>query len=513
MVEINVRDIGPIEEFAYEMRSPGLHVVKGMQGAGKTTILRTVQLAVDGRSDIRPVKRDGSPRGEANIGGKTLRIVKQIREEGELTSGIEGAGDLSIADMHSPNFKDAATRDRHRIKTLVRLAGVRADATLFHRLIGDREAFDAIVPFDSLRTDDLVEMAQRVKRAIEREAKRVEERRDTALADARSNAAIAETVDESTQHDEGVLQTALESAIRVHSSEVEKLDTMKAAQESAKQHADRVAAARAKLDYLGSVAVSVTEAAARVDRLSDDVIGKERTVERLEAQLSEARARLQAANEAKGHALDTLARSQSDEKTHRDLHEIINSSTVAVPDCEEIDAQVSRVSEASRKVELAKRAVTEGVKIREGIKARARSEQFQEAAKKLSEHARRLRNAATDTATILTDAIAKLNGCPIKILMTDEGDPRLVLETDRSDREPFDELSDGERWVHVVQIAAKANRLLVLPQSAFGELSPSSRQRLHDLALENDCYILTAVADDCELHGESYESFSSKAAE
>jgi len=37
------------------------------------------------------------------------------------------------------------------------------------------------------------------------------------------------------------------------------------------------------------------------------------------------------------------------------------------------------------------------------------------------------------------------------------------------------EVTDGERWIEVVKIAAANNRLIVLPQAAFGELSESSR--------------------------------------
>jgi hypothetical protein len=88
-----------------------------------------------------------------------------------------------------------------------------------------------------------------------------------------------------------------------------------------------------------------------------------------------------------------------------------------------------------------------------------------------------------------------------------------VLATDRSESEYFDELSDGIKWLHAVRIAAKANRLIVLSQAAFGELAPSSKAYLDRLARDNDCWILTAEAEDCELHGAPYACAGVEAAE
>src|SRR5262249_10937389 len=145
---------------------PGLFVLRGAHGSGKTTILRTVQLATDGDTGTRPIKRDGVRAGEATVAGKTLRIAKQIRQEGELS--VDGIGDLSIADLHTPAFDKPETRDKHRIKALARLAGVEADASLFHRLFETRERFERLISADAMRTDDLVEMAARIKRAAEK---------------------------------------------------------------------------------------------------------------------------------------------------------------------------------------------------------------------------------------------------------------------------------------------------------------------------------------------------------
>lgn len=501
MVELNIKDIGAVEEFSYDFQSYGLHVLKGKQGAGKTTVLRVADIICNGNTDTRPSKRDGAPRGEATVAGKTLRIVRQVREEGELT--INGGCDLSIADLHSPSFEKATTRDRHRIKTLTRLAGVKADATLFHGLLGGQEQFEAVVPHDSLTTDDLVDMAQRVKRAIEREAQRIEEREKTALADARAQASIAESVDTSLEHDDAILQGRLESAIKAHSAEKAKLDALLTQREAASDSIAKAEAARARLAELGQ-GKTVAEATADLSRAKGAMDDADAKVRRIELELDAAKATARAAGTAYDAARSAVEQAKREEALHAELHAAINAAGIEAPSLESIETQTEITHEAYDEVEAAKSAVTLGVKIRGALEAKRRSERANEAAKELHRKAKALRDAASDTADVLTGAIARLNDCPLRIKLNEDGEPRLVVATDRSESEPFDELSDGERWIHVVQIAAQSNRLIVLPQAAFGELSPSSKTQLHRLAIENQCYILTAVADDCELHGESY---------
>ena len=79
-----------------------------------------------------------------------------------------------------------------------------------------------------------------------------------------------------------------------------------------------------------------------------------------------------------------------------------------------------------------------------------------------------------------------------------------MIQTDRSDSEPFDELSDGERWRTIVPICCGPGKLIVLPQAAYGELADSTRGLIDQLANERGAYILTAQADDGELRAERF---------
>ena len=503
MTEINIKNIGAVEDFFYTLADYGLHVIHGMQGAGKTTILRTVQLVADGQTDARLSKRDGSPRGEATVAGKTLRIVKQIREDGEFS--LEGLpSSFSIADLHSPAFEKATTRDKHRIKTLVQLTGVEADASRFYELLGGEENFKRIVPVDSLTTNDLVEMAARVKRAIEREAIRVEGMEKTVLADSRAQASLYESVDTSKEHRDDVLQSTLEIAIKTSASRAERVNGLKRQLEAARDSIVKADEARARLAAMGA-GKTVAEAKKEADLIKVELEQKISDELDIETSLKVAHAHTLEVATRHQAAIEAVKQAKREEALHAELHEAINAAGTVAPAKGEIEEAEAEHVAALHALADAKSSVTQGVRIREALEAQKRSVASGEQAKQLHTEAKRLRDAATDTADVLTAAISSLNDCPLKIKLDEDGEPRLVIATDRSETEPFDELSDGERWLHVVQIAAAANRLIVLPQHAFGELSPESKDQLNKLAKTNRCYILTAVADDCELHGESYK--------
>lgn len=505
MADIQVTDIGPVVEFEYSFSFPGLHILRGRNGAGKTTILRTVKMAVDGKVDQRPSRRDGTKAGHAQVAGRRLKLMKQVREEGDVL--LDGLGELDIAELHAPKFKTATTRDNHRIKTLVRLCGVETKAELFHHLLGDEETFDKIVPADSMETDDMVEMAARVKRAIEKRAIAVEDSVKTEKANARAQEEMAEGVDLEVESDDEKLQAQLQAAIEHQATQRQR----RKAADDAKYQAD---AARHRLTQLGD-ARETAELEQQVSDARDEVEATQAKeaaaldeLKAAEAALARAQAKHASASAACFRAHEELA---SRERMLESASETIAArraleETIATAEANSSGPSDEELSSAADAIAEARAAVAAGASARQAQGCLAKSKEHMEKAKRLEERAIRLRGAAADTAQVLTDAIATIDGCPLRVHVDDAGDPRLVLETDRSDREPFDELSDGERWSVILQIAAAKNRLIVLPQAAYGELSPSSRKRLDELAKRYECYILTAIADDCDLHGEAFGS-------
>lgn len=485
--QISVRNIGPVEEFKYELEFPGLHILRGPQGVGKTTILRTVQLVIDGRTDVRPTKRDGTPRGEATIAGRTLVITRRTREEGKLT--VEGLEGLDIAALHTPKFLEPVTRDKHRIKTLVRLAGVKANASLFHDLVGGEEAFQAVVGTNALETDDLVEMTTKIKRAFERAALVHEEKEQTALANMRHHAGMAEGVDlDAPHHAEELQEKATAAAVRYAQLKQKRTD--------ARIVMARAGEAQGELDaVLPSLVEDATETREKAHITCDEA---ENEVALLESALDTAKANLRVAACREKAADDNWKHAKKDEELIAGWREIIDAGKSV--DCPSNEA----VADACAATTQAQEAMSTGAEVRKAIIADRQADEYKADCQAATTEARRLRDAAHDTMDVLTDAIASISNCPLSVRVNDDGDARLVLTTDRSEHEPFDELSEGERWPIILKLAAASNRLIVLPQAAYGEFSESTRLQLHQLAIEKQCYLLTAQADDGELRAEPY---------
>lgn len=187
--------------------------------------------------------------------------------------------------------------------------------------------------------------------------------------------------------------------------------------------------------------------------------------------------------------------------------EIRSKWETQIREAEQIEVPTEEfVAKAKAEVDAANQAVVDGLAVRNAKSALEMADKYLQESKDLQSKARKLRGAAHDTQDVLTEAIAKIPNCPLKVLIDDDGDARLVIKTDRSEQEPFDELSDGQRWNAILPLCFQNNRLIVLSQAAFGEIQPKNVKLLDELARTHGAYILTAQVDDGQLRGESWSS-------
>lgn len=480
---IEIENIGPVEEFSAELK-PGITVLRGPQGVGKTTILRTVELATTGDVAGKLSKRDGSKQGEATVAGKTLKINKTTRYDGELE--VEGLGDCDLAAIHTPKFEKPETRDADRIKQLVRLAGIESSFALFNGLIPP----DVTIDPEDVQSDDLVVMAGKVKREIDKVALAAEKESDKDAATAKAKLDSIKGLDLSKEPDTDALRAAWNTAIANES-------TLKANALAATNAAQQAEQSRKKLDEaLAKTTISVDDAMAAQSRAYTEQKDADNNVANLKTQLAAAEAAAKDAK-AKAEAADeTLKQASLHAQNIATLRESLAENVTGPTEQELLQA-----TEAKDKAEF---AYNEGIRIKDALKIEKEARAANDAAKLHSKRAEKLREAATKCFKVVTDAIGKIPDCPLFVREID-GSPRLCLKTDRSEAEPFDELSDGERWKVLIPLATAPNRVVTLSQAGFGELQPANRTLLHRLVAERGGYLLTAQADDGELRAETYK--------
>lgn len=502
MPSIHIENIGPIERADFHIDEPGIYIIEGGPGVGKTTSIETINFVVNGQKSQRVTRSDGANRGLATVAGKTIRISKTTRSEGELK--VEGLGDFSIAGLHAPKFDKPETRDHHRIQALAVVAGVKLDRESFYPLLGGKADFSDIVPSRVFESSDPVDVVKGVKSAIEQECRRIEKLEAAATEAAKAQADLAEGIDLTQSDDEKSLQDAWQRAISRHGSVKEKREAWLRTQAAAK-------AARQRLEELppGKSVKNASESVAEAEQTETEA---RQIVSDLEKELSALQVRLQLANveharklDDVDHAREALRQAQSEITLRGELDAAIEAASGAVETTED------DVDDAAEDVGTAKRAAAQGMKVREAKTAKAKAAEYLKRAEEHREKAQQLRAAAQATFDVLSDSIAKIDDCPLRVKSSEDGDPRLVVKTDRSDHEYFSDLSDGEQLDVIIRIAVRKNRLIPLSQGEFGELSGGLRAKLHEIAKKHGAYIVTAVATDGELRGVKFDDFYSRA--
>ena len=213
MKTVKVKNMGPVSEVEIPI-TPGVVVLRGRNGRGKSTAIASVEAAVSKKPS--PKTKDGEHSGGVDAEeafGVKLTVGKTSRRSGELTVRTLD-GKLDISDIVDPKLKTPEAADAARIKALVKLAGVQPSPELFLPLIGDQDLFEKVTSPSTRETSDVVLMAERIKRDFETQARLEEGNRDTAEGKAQGCEQAIAGIDTQAPSDRQKLSDDLESAIR-----------------------------------------------------------------------------------------------------------------------------------------------------------------------------------------------------------------------------------------------------------------------------------------------------------
>lgn len=475
---IAATNLGPISEAEFFLKSPGVTVLVAPNGSGKTILLESIQAAARGEGKL-PLK-DRTRKGSVEAFGATITIGGTCRHTGSFeVTNLEGRFDLSA--LVDPRIKSPAAADKARIKALVSLTGVEADAGLFRR----HEAFDdfdSIVTPEALATDDLVEMAAKVKARYDESALSCERRAEREFGQA-SALVTPSDIDLSEESDESVLQEAYNAA----RDEVTRLEEQ--AKNAAKIR-DQVQKAEELLQEFGEKELT-EERSERIEWLEtvDSAVDeKNRDIQKLLALVEARRAEIKS---IQSQAVDSRARVAT---IDRQLESVAKAKAVlsdrtmlAPPDDQDI-------ADAKEEQERAAAAITLGVKIREAKKNAAKAREHRKQADQETQRAGRYRDAAKATDEVLSGCIQ----CPHLRVESDGKTARLVTDHPiRGASIPYHDLSDGEKWTIAIDIGADQvgeGGLLVISQIGWEGIDGLNRLSIHEHAVKRGVYILTAEA-------------------
>ncbi|TXH55790.1 MAG: hypothetical protein E6Q97_08075 [Desulfurellales bacterium] len=483
MKSIEITDVQAIEHCSIPIPDDGgVIVLRGSQGCGKSTALQAVQVLGGKKVDTLAI-RDGAKRGTIEFDGVKVVITKsRTAKSGELAfEMIESRFD--IGKIVDPQILDPDRADAARIKQLLALTGAKPDPDAYWRLL--REYVDACDVEESEiddDTDDPIELHKRFVTAMQAIARRLERASDQMRVDPAGIRKRFEGLN--------IRNPPVVDDIRHVYDECLRADhEVKERQKIAERQRNRIEEARIVLErkqssYKGPTLEeaeknynALTDAAKRAHQAMLDATTKYNRL-RDEAIVAENELRVAAVH------FQAIA----------DSKEIIDQTTIAAPLPEEI-------AESQAAVEKAAKLLDDAVRANEGASLLKEAEQSNFEADRKATQAAEIRNACRKAEDILA-ACVKLEHIRV------EGN-RLVVSTDRSESEPFAELSHGERAILAIREAARyvpKQALCSVSQEVWGGISEHNKNLINAEAKQLRIGVLTAeVTDDEELTAEVME--------
>lgn len=496
MNTVELSNLGPVKHLSFDAPSAGLLILRGQNGAGKTKALEAIRSVIAGKGAGNPQVRDDEKTGEISAFGAKIVVGRSARRTGELeVISLEGRMDISM--LIDPGLKDPAAQDCRRIKALCALAGAKADVTLFHGLVGGQDVFDRLVTATSAKSDDLVTMAERIKRDLESKARDAEDAAEKADGRVAGGLNAAAGIDVTRESDSAKLQQSHETAVREESRLKAQAEASAKAARAAKLAKDQLEDAEASYSGLSLADANEDESAAKAT-----ADGAEKAVRDAEELLRTAKASFESARTHYSAAIQARKTAEQHESMVRQWRDQIAASIPEAPSQSVLETAATAVSSA-------RQALEQGALIRQAKATLAEAEKAKAEAKRQRAASVMLREAAKGTDEVLSGVVGKL-GTSLRV---EAG--RLVTDTDRG-ATYFDDLSAGEKAKMAIDIgidAAGKNAVIVFPQEKFEGLSPRNRKMVAEHARERGALIITAVAtDDAELTAEVFETETEPAA-
>lgn len=495
--EIVIENGGAIERLVIPINPKGgLSVVKGRNGAGKSTALECVQgLLTNKNPDVE--LRDSAPVGaKATIGWGEARLTfgRGKRMTGELEcKHLEGK--LDLATLVDPGYEDPEASDLRRIRALVALSGSKAGREKFEELLGGKAQYEALISSKAATAKDVIELARIVKQDLQLAARKQEDAAINEEGRAASCGEAPEGLNLEAESDADKLNKAVEDAVAKNAK-------IKEQAAAAERDRKRVAEAKAALDKTKAEHKGKTVADAK---RTFDATNERR--ENIRTALAEARKALEDCEKALAICDSDVDRDWALLEAARRHEESIAGWQKTIEEAMPEPPSQGAIAEAEHALVEARKAAEAGVLIRQVKRRQAERVEHIRAAESFKKQAKRLRDLADATDEVVAECIES------PIFSVRDG-RLLVKHQGRAKGECFyDELSVGERWKIAIDLGVDRleresvgadQRLLTIPQEGFDGLSPENRDLIHKHAQDRGVPIIVAQADDGPLRAELY---------
>ncbi len=473
---------------------PGeLWLLLGRNGCGKSFTIEGLLSLIDKslRTNLGP--SDNEDCGEVFAPG-TFRVRLGLKS---TASGVMECeileDDINLAKLVDPGYTDQEVNDKHRLRGLAKLANATRTAEQWREAFGvgpDIELPDGLIEDDPVSTGEAFRgVFHESRRKSEAEAQRLEGEIATLVeqnVDTKPQAYTAEQIDDRRDARRQAELSAQQAEQKVKNAD--------AAEVQRGKDRERLARTKKTLPDIGQLRrdesaekLAAANMVSRVNRLREHIAELQLKLEQDEPLLA---AKEQARDQAK------KAREQA-EGTKAEIDELERGLETPIerPSTEEIET-------LSLAAVAADEAVTEAVDAQAAYGRVAQIAEKQTSMKAANDKAEQRAEWASQVDPTIEQAVADAG---LKDVKTKDG--RLCVATDRSDCEPFGELSKGERTsflLHRIGDCRGEGVVVVIPQELIEGLDPDAMLDALAVIRERKLAAIGAMATRGELRCEEF---------
>lgn len=485
-LDFDVTNVGGVEHVELRLR-PGANVIRGPNGIGKTSTIRSVARAAGGKGELEP--RDGAPKGKISGPGVLVHVGKVTRtsktdDPAPASLALAEVGPLSR--LIDPRINDPNARSRARLRALVDLLGVQVDDDAVEILAQGDEKAAAWLREELAEgaIEDLDVAEKKVKGHFEGRARRFEaqaEEQEGVVGAARDRG--ARILDEigGERHlvevDVEQAQQALDEGIRKHERAKARCEAREALEER-----------QARIRESIGERPDMTEAQAKLEAAQERHQGCVERIEQLERELAAARADRDAAESDVERWSGQLA-DQSAAAERWDEQQAILAETPEGPTREELaELEAQLVTEPRERLEAARQSAA----YREAVTEQGKAAEEKRIAEREAQH---LRGLAKSLPARLGEILAKAGAPGITIV-----DGRIQVVDEQGNTFDWDtRRSDGQRVSAACDIAVNvypAGSVIAFEGSLWTALDPAHRRELGRRCAEAGLHLVTEETDD-----------------
>lgn len=471
--KLTVKDVGPIRELTVPVpEDGGVVVVRGRNGSGKSTLLRAAQGLLGDKKDKTGLRHnDDAERGSVSLGECTLTVGRSNRSSGVLDVHTI-AGHVDLGDIVDPQVDDPVRADKRRIEAVFKVAGSNMSGRELVKLLGD-EINDVSAPA-SKWDEPILDVADFLRDVFVQRARMTEaDVKKLSIDVAANKKSVPEEFEEATLEQ---VEAAKQAFIKASEEGIK----LKERQRIGRETEARVQEAKKSIAELEQQGLR----ASTIEEIDDAIRAQINVVNKATQALEDARETLRKEN-------NTLEQMEHERKetlkfieTRNKLSEVLQSSIEVIKE-EQIEEATKAVTAAQERFDALRQSVAYA-QIRDSTKELEKQVEEKE---KLAKKYRELSTKGIDSA------LGQLIGTVFHGSQFLDG--RLAVEHPTRGTTYFGELSDGERWTIVLNLATSLcpeSTVLVVPQTAWEGLDGDNRIKINDWAKEHKIVVLTAEA-------------------